>query len=498
MEQKYVYNRNIIRRVAKTFSYHFNKKLYKTACKHAARGHRFLKNTFNSTPPEPEYRLQPIPVRNSIWLLLFVSFMLFGPLGLAQEAQEKRQAFAEQEQAVWSTLQHSGTNEPEARHEHSYVAVGNKFYLMGGRGVKPVQEYDPATNTWRNRSATPLELHHFQAVTVGGLVYVVGAFTGRFPTENPVERVYIYNPATDSWSDGPLIPEGRRRGSAGAVVYNNKIYLVSGIINGHTDGHVPWVDEFDPSTGSWRILADAPRARDHFQAVVAGSRLYAVSGRRSSYPDTYRPTVPEVDVYDFATNQWISLPASANLPVQVAGAATVHLGNEILVIGGESMSQNAAHSQTQALNLSNATWRQLAPMQQGRHGTQAVKYNDKIYVAAGSVIRGNREINTQEVFSSPIATSLPVASLLQASLEAFPNPARGEVWFEWKAPGAGRVLIQMFDMRGQKVAMLFEGILNGPQDGRFSYNTEALPAGVYLVQVAGPQYQQQVKLVVVR
>jgi N-acetylneuraminic acid mutarotase len=499
MEKKYVYNRNIIRRVVRTFSYHFNKQLYKTAFKHADNGHRFFRNTFSNPPAEQEYRLQPIPIRTSAWLILLFAFSLVSPFAQAQTKQNvSLRVSSTQATEEWSTLAPSGNITPEERHEHAYVAAGNRFYLLGGRGIKPVQEYNPATNSWRNLSNSPMELHHFQAVSMGGLIYVIGAFTGRFPTETPVERVHVYNPSNDSWTEGPLIPENRRRGSAGAVVYNNKIYLVSGITNGHTSGHVTWMDEFDPASGTWRTLADAPRARDHFHAVVAGNKLYAVSGRRSSHPDVFRPTVPEVDVYDFASNQWTTLPASANIPVQVAGATTVQIGNEVLVIGGESMSQTAAHNETQALHITSNTWRQLGTLQQGRHGTQAVKYNDMVYIAAGSRVRGNQEINSQEVFSAPVATSLPAAVLMQASLEAFPNPARGEVWIEWQAPGAGAILIQLFDIRGRRVAVLHEDTLNGPQQGRFSYNTGALPEGIYFVQVAGPQYQQQLKLVVMR
>src|SRR5688572_20746444 len=75
------------------------------------------------------------------------------------------------------------------RHETSYVQVGSRFYLMGGRGIKPVQAYDPVNKSWTNKANTPLELHHFQAVTLGGLVYVVGAFTGGYPHETPVSRL---------------------------------------------------------------------------------------------------------------------------------------------------------------------------------------------------------------------------------------------------------------------------------------------------------------------
>ncbi len=80
-------------------------------------------------------------------------------------------------------------------------------------------------------------MHHFQAVSLNGLIYVLGAFTGEYPGEQPVPNVYIYNPATNAWATGPAIPVARRRGAAGVTVY--KIYLAGGIVNGHNGGFVP-------------------------------------------------------------------------------------------------------------------------------------------------------------------------------------------------------------------------------------------------------------------
>jgi hypothetical protein len=176
----------------------------------------------------------------------------------------------------WQLLPDAETS--MGRHEHGYVQVGELFYLVGGRGERPVEIFDPATGTWTVGAAPPIELHHFQALEHDGMVYVIGAMTGGFPAEPPAPRIYIYDPATDAWRDGPEIPEDRRRGGAGAVVHEGVIYLVAGIQNGHTDGHVPWLDAFDPRTGTWRRLADAPRPRDHFHAAVINGKIYAAGG----------------------------------------------------------------------------------------------------------------------------------------------------------------------------------------------------------------------------
>ena len=183
---------------------------------------------------------------------------------------------------VGSTMAAASAQGITPRHEHGYVKVGNKFYLLGGRRIQPVDIFDPATGAWTKGAPPPVEIHHFQAVVFDNKIYLVGAMTGAYPKEPPLAHVYIYDPAANAWSRGPEVPADRRRGGAGAVVYGNEIILVAGITNGHYDGHVTWVDALNPRTGAWRRLPDAPRARDHFHAAIIGDKIYVAGGRRSS------------------------------------------------------------------------------------------------------------------------------------------------------------------------------------------------------------------------
>ena len=302
--------------------------------------------------------------------------------------------------AGWSTVQVTET--PTARHETAMVATGNKAYLMGGRGVKPVEEFDPVARTWRKLGPTPMELHHFQPVAYEGRIFVMTAMTGKYPKETPLETIYIYDPETDAWEQGPEIPPSRRRGGAGTVVYGGKIYLACGIIDGHTSGTVAWFDEFDPQTAEWRQLPDAPHARDHFSAVVSHDRLYLIGGRDTSYhePDNFTAffdrVVPEVDVYDFATQQWATLPAK--LPVGTAAGGLIAMDRSIYYFGGET-AQDLAHAETQRLDLDTGEWSMVAPLVRGRHGGGAAAMNGEIYFATGSGGRGGGpELSTTEVF----------------------------------------------------------------------------------------------------
>ena len=309
-------------------------------------------------------------------------------------------------QSAWELLPQD--DNLRGRHEHGYVAVGDQFYLVGGRGERPVQAYDLDTGTWETLSGAPIELHHFQAAVHDDKIYVMGAFTGGFPRETPVGNIYIYDPSADTWSVGAEIPEHRRRGAAGVVVHDDRFYIVAGITNGHNYGHVQWLDSYDPATNQWTELADAPRARDHFQAVVLDGNLYAAGGRRSSFAtgEPLQLTIAEVDVYDFETDTWSTLPESSNIPTQRAGAATVVLDGRLIVIGGESGRDLAtgpnppAHNEVEALDPATHSWMSMAPLRVGRHGIQAVVHENMIYVASGSRTIGANDTSSHEVYVS--------------------------------------------------------------------------------------------------
>ncbi|GHA27987.1 hypothetical protein GCM10007103_06840 [Salinimicrobium marinum] len=319
----------------------------------------------------------------------------------------------------WKSLAAKG--EVHERHENAMTLVGNNMILIGGRGNKPLDILNTETMEWSQGAQPPFEIHHFQAAALDGLLYVLGAFTGGWPYETPLSHVLIYDVSEDLWITGPKIPENRRRGAAGVTVYQNKIYLVNGIINGHTSGWVNWLDEYDPYSNTWKILPNAPVARDHFQPVVIGDQLFVAGGRQSgSVTDNgFAGTVTETNVYDFKSGKWEVL---SNIPTPRAGSATVVYNGNPTVLGGESDAQEAAHAEVEMLEISSGTWKKLPDMKKGRHGTQAVAVNNVIIIGAGSGNRGGGpELTSFEIFAPEENSEITAESLQKGELIVFPD-----------------------------------------------------------------------------
>jgi len=124
-------------------------------------------------------------------LLLFSLALLLMVSGSAGPvlAQEEPRA----DSGSWQTI--NASNSPTARHETSFVYAGGKFYLIGGRESQKVQIYNPSSNSWSDGATAPVTLHHFQPVAVDGLIYAVAAYSGNCcASDLGASLVYVYDP----------------------------------------------------------------------------------------------------------------------------------------------------------------------------------------------------------------------------------------------------------------------------------------------------------------
>ncbi|TYA74693.1 Kelch repeat-containing protein [Seonamhaeicola marinus] len=303
-----------------------------------------------------------------------------------------------------------------ARHECSFVQAGDRFYMFGGReSAQKLDIYDYENNSWSSaKSRAPKQFNHFQATFHKGFIWVIGAFkTNKFPREIPADNIWLYHPPTDAWIQGPEIPEDRRRGGAGLVVYKDKFYLVGGNTIGHDGGYVNWFDEYDPVNNTWTVLEDASQARDHFSAAIIDNKLYAVGGRHSGGKGgVFAPLIGIVDVYNFDTQKWSTL--KQDLPTPRAAPGVAVFGRQLLVMGGEGEKHGPAYKIVEAYNPETGQWTNKASMHYPRHGTQAILSGKGVYIAAGSPTRGGGRQHNMEVYNEdkPEGKTLTASKLI--------------------------------------------------------------------------------------
>jgi len=122
---------------------------------------------------------------------------------------------------------------PEPRSSHDVVVLGDQLLVVGGWTMKGNGEDWPETvltldlskkkPRW-NSIPAPFRRRALMAAAFDGKMYVVGGFTD----EHQVQRaVSIYDPKTQSWSDGPELPEGDRTAgfAPAAGVHEGNLYV---------------------------------------------------------------------------------------------------------------------------------------------------------------------------------------------------------------------------------------------------------------------------------
>jgi N-acetylneuraminic acid mutarotase len=294
---------------------------------------------------------------------------------------------------------------PEASEELYGIASGGRLYVFGGLapGWKPkalVYEYDPGRDTWARKKNMPLPSHHVALAEIGGKIYVIGGF--RLPDSGPaawqpIDNVWEYDPAADSWK--ALAPLPTKRGSANAVVVNGKIYVIGGA--GLHPGSKETVvhparphraldtnEVYDPATNRWETRSGMPTARNHAAAGAVGNRIYVIGGRVGSAFISRASNTDVVEMYDPAIDQWGPLLASMPTP-RSAGAWGV-FRDRIYVAGGEQRTPEFQKTfrVVEAYDPAANRWTILPPMDFPRHGMAGDIIDGKLHLVSGDVASG--------------------------------------------------------------------------------------------------------------
>lgn len=98
--------------------------------------------------------------------------------------------------------------------------------------LRTVEVYDPATDTWNPCAPLP-EPRQNMAAALGadGKIYVIGGLDS-YSNLEAKRSVFVYDPASDSWSEGPPLRTARQ-GHTAVATQDGRIYAIGGT-NAHT------------------------------------------------------------------------------------------------------------------------------------------------------------------------------------------------------------------------------------------------------------------------
>lgn len=221
----------------------------------------------------------------------------------------------------------SGAPIPTARYVPASAVVKNILYVIGGcsatcatggGALATVEAYDPATNSWSEKTPIPTAIDSVYAVASKNIIYVVGGYV---PGPGRVATLYSYNPATDKWAQEASMKVARSNPATGIL---GGIFAAGGLGNG---GITNDTESYASAKNAWKTLAPMPTpvAAPCFGAT-AGS-FYVASGT----PNNSGPTTA-AQSYTAKTKSWTS--ALAPIPQGTVGAASAVVKGQLYCIGG--------------------------------------------------------------------------------------------------------------------------------------------------------------------
>ena len=81
---------------------------------------------------------------------------------------------------------------------------------------------------------------------------------------------------------------------------------------------------------------------------------------------------------------------------------------------------------------------------------------------------------------------------------AYPNPFNPTTTLELAIPEAGYVSVKVYNLVGQEVATLVDGVMDATPSHTFQWNAGSLSSGVYLVRAEGAGQMATQKLTLVK
>ena len=262
---------------------------------------------------------------------------------------------------------------PEGTSEALGALVGGKLYTFGGfdwfksccTPTRHAFVYDPATNGWSQLADMPEGVSHAGTTTDGTDVFWAGGFVEDGPRTFQIfgtVHVWRYRVASNTYEAMPPLPEAR---GAGALEYlDGKLHFFGGESLGQGyDTPEHWVLDLAAGGTIWTAAAPLPRARNHLGSTVFEGKIYAIGGQHGH--DEELVDVPDVDVYDPATDAWTRLADMPHARGHIAEATFV-FGGRILVLGGE-ISNGVYTDEAAAYDPATNIWMELTPLPKKRH-----------------------------------------------------------------------------------------------------------------------------------
>lgn len=215
------------------------------------------------------------------------------------------------------------------------------------------------------------------APTLAQRIRGIWIFGGVNSSGSAVSQVDLYDPDTDTWYVNiSSLPTARAY--LNAVSLNEKIYILGGL-NTALNNPTSTVEEFDPSTYSWKSMSSMPQPLAGFVAGTVDKNIYVISGTITGSPSVSIAAPPANTIYQFTPGQgssgtWSSYATSSTI-LSRADMGGCAINGTIFYNTGRNFS-GVSQNTSSAYNPSSNTIvsGSISSFNTGRHGAGSACY----------------------------------------------------------------------------------------------------------------------------
>ncbi len=211
-----------------------------------------------------------------------------------------------------------------ARDDAAAFAIDDKVYVGTGMDVgfqltNDWYRFDGSTFQWSTIAPLPATSRQYcSAFTFLGPDYPYGYLFGGLDTNGPLNELWRYDPATDTWQQMASLPSTPRY----AAVALNGGYITTGLFVDGTATNESW--KYDPATDTWQQLASLPGVPRH--RACGSSWGMVIGGADEDYN-----ALADCWAYNSITDVWT---ACAALPEGRYGAVCGLASYDMVLLGG--------------------------------------------------------------------------------------------------------------------------------------------------------------------
>ena len=273
-------------------------------------------------------------------------------------------------------------------------AIGGEVDKFGDISIAVMEMYDPKTDTWERKADMPTARSGVSTSVVDGKIYAIGGAEIKKRKIGPgwgydvkeLPTVEMYDPATDTWTQKTDLPTSRRTSTC---VVDGKIYAIGGTAFNNVKKKKPWrldtVEVYDPATDTWAKAKKMNHVRSGAAISVVDGKIYVMGGTGwPQIPFHPGPFLSSMEVYNPKTNQWREI---GDMPAAKSSHTASVINGKIYVIGGFFRGNGLDIKDFKTIEIYHpepGRWTQKPDMPVGKSGHVAEVINGKIYIFTGA------------------------------------------------------------------------------------------------------------------